>query len=73
MIQRKELRKLLPHGYGKVIAQRAGVGTNSVSLYFRGKINSHKIETVVLEVLAEIENIKKEKMEVIYGERYHKD
>ncbi|WP_312339527.1 hypothetical protein [Sphingobacterium sp.] len=72
MSQRKEFRKLLPHGYGKVIAERAGVGVNSVSLYFSGKINSHRIETVVLEVLAEIQNIKKEKMEVIYGQGHNR-
>ena len=60
MIDRKELRKKLPRGYGQVVAKRAGVSERSVSYYFTNKTaNSEKIENVVLEVLSELSDKKR--------------
>lgn len=53
-MNRAELKSKIPHGYSKVIAEKAGVNPKSVSMYLNGKINSHKIEMAALEVLAEI-------------------
>lgn len=53
-MNRKELKSKIPHGYSKVIAQKAGVTQKSVSMYLNDKLNSHKIEMATLEVLSEI-------------------
>jgi hypothetical protein len=55
---REELKAKIPHGYSKLIAQRAGVKNHSVSLFLHGKINSVKIEMAALEVLAELSDKK---------------
>lgn len=60
MINRKELRSKLPHGYCNVVAKRANVSAQAVSNYFAGKRNSEKIENVVLEILADLFDKKKE-------------
>jgi predicted transcriptional regulator len=56
MIDRKYLRKMVPHGYCKVIAKKAGVSTIAVSQYFQGKHNSYRIEKAVIKVLIELRN-----------------
>jgi hypothetical protein len=53
-VDRKELRTLIPRGYGKVIAKRAGVTERSVSLYFTGVHDSTLIESTALKVLREL-------------------
>lgn len=53
-MDRKELKRLLPYGYGRKIAKRVGVSEKSVSLFINGKSNSPKIEIGALEVLAEL-------------------
>ncbi len=65
MIDRKELRKKVPHGYMKKIAERAGVNQVSVSEYFGYKNNSEKIENAVLEVLVELSEKKKKLLALI--------
>lgn len=59
MMDRKELRKKLPHGYCKIIAERAGVNQTQVSNYFSGRGNSERVENATLEVLSEITKMKK--------------
>lgn len=62
MIDRKELRKKLPYGYCKVIAKELGVTKSTISLYFRGKTNSERVETAVLKKVAELNEAKQELM-----------
>lgn len=61
MIGRKELKEKLPYGYAKVAAERAGVSCQSVSRYLNGHGNSQKIETAVLEIIAEL-NLNRKKL-----------
>lgn len=58
MIDRKELRKKLPYGYCKEIAKELGVTKGTISLYFRGKTNSARIENAVLKKVAELNEAK---------------
>lgn len=61
MINRSDLRKKIPYGYCKIIAERAGVNSTQVSNYFSGKGNSERVENATLEVLAELSE-KKQKL-----------
>lgn len=54
MVERSELKKILPHGSGRIIAERAGVSYQSVSNYFSHKNNSERIEMAALEVASEM-------------------
>lgn len=65
MINRKELKEKVPYGYGKKIAEKAGVSQKVVSDYLNGKINSEKVEIATLEILAEISMKKKLLLEQI--------
>lgn len=65
MINRRELRKKMPRGYCKEVAIRSGVSTQSVSRYFNYRQNSERIENTVLDILAEISQRKKEKLDNI--------
>lgn len=65
MINRKELRKKVPHGYCKVIAERAGVNISQVSYYFSGKGNSERVENATLELLSELSEKKKSLLNMI--------
>lgn len=58
-MDRKELRLLIPHGYCKTIAEKAGVRPVSVSKFFRGKTNSIRIETAALELVVELNRNRK--------------
>ncbi len=61
MINRKALRGQVPHGYCKIIAKKAGVTTQSVSVYFSNELNSERIENAALQVVAELQ-VKKNKL-----------
>ena len=61
----QEIRKHIPHGYGKVIADRASVSQRSVSLVLTGKRKSHHIEMVALAVASELIEKRKKLEEVI--------
>lgn len=65
MIDRHELRKKLPHGYGKEVAKRSGVSQQTVSRYFNYKQNSETVENTVLILLSEISDKKKRLLENI--------
>jgi len=52
----------LPHGYKKKVAEKAGVSTISVSNFFTGKNKSERIESAILEVIAELKKERKEKL-----------
>lgn len=62
---RNELKNMVPHGCGKIIAEKAGVSQRSVSLFLNGKNNSYKVEKAVLETLAELKTQQKELLEKI--------
>lgn len=64
-MNRQDLRKKVPRGYGKEIAKRAGVSQKFVSDYLNGKANSEKVEIATLEVLAELSNRKRELLQQI--------
>ena len=51
----QKIKEKLPHGFGKVVAEKAGVTQQSVSKYLNGKVKSWKIEKAGLEVIAELE------------------
>ena len=53
-MERAELKKLVPHGYGRLIAQRADTNEMAVSKFLNGKNNSVSIELATLEILAEL-------------------
>ncbi len=57
----EEIKNMLPHGYSKIVADKAGVSRAAVSKYLSGKSESMKIELAALEVLAELSQ-KKEKL-----------
>lgn len=61
MIDRKQLRLMIPHGYVNQISERANVTQQSVSQYFAGRLNSEKIELAALQLAAEL----KEKKEAL--------
>jgi DNA-binding LacI/PurR family transcriptional regulator len=55
MIKRTEIKKNVPHGYAKKIADRAGVSTRYVSRFMNNSnINSERVEMAALEIIAEI-------------------
>lgn len=65
MIDRHQLRKKLPRGYGKVVSDRCGLSPQSVSRYFNYKQNSERIECAVLDILIEISERKKKQLNEI--------
>ena len=64
-MDRKKLKKHVPYGYGKIIAEKAGVSERAVSHFLVGKTNSVKIEMAVLEVIAGLNSEKKRLTEMI--------
>ncbi len=68
MIDRMQLRLLIPHGYVNKIAGRAGVSQQAVSYYWKGKLNSERIENAALEIAAEIQEAKQKLINRISGE-----
>lgn len=66
MVNRKELRKKIPKGYCQIIANKAGVTSGSVSLYFSSKINSESIENAALQVVAGLTKTKRKLLNAIY-------
>ena len=57
-MERAALKKMVPHGYGKLIAQKAGVNTMTVSQFFSGKNNNISVELATLEILADLSETK---------------
>ncbi|WP_295795157.1 hypothetical protein [Mucilaginibacter sp.] len=53
-MEREQLKAKVPHGYGKVIAKKAGVKEQAVSQFLNGKNDNVNIELATLEVLAEL-------------------
>lgn len=49
--QRLEIRRRLPYGSMSQIAEACGVSRNAVSLWFRGRGNSLRIEKAVIQAL----------------------
>jgi Transcriptional regulators len=58
-MERKDLKEKLPYGYAKLVAERAGVSSHSVSRFLNGYNNSVKIENATLEILSELYSQKK--------------
>lgn len=63
--QRRSLKEQLPHGYSKIVAQRAKVSQKMVCDFFAGRRNSVKVELATLEILAELSQKKKHLLEQI--------
>ncbi|MDP9076266.1 MAG: hypothetical protein M3O71_02485 [Bacteroidota bacterium] len=53
-MERQELKSKVPHGYGKLIAKKAGVKEQAVSQFLNGKNDNVNIELATLEILAEL-------------------
>jgi len=53
-MERTELKAMVPHGYYKIIAQKAGTTTQTVSQFLRGNNNNVTIEIAILELLADL-------------------
>ncbi|MHB8207788.1 helix-turn-helix domain-containing protein [Mucilaginibacter sp.] len=51
----QELKDKIPHGFGKIIAEKAGVNQCSVSKFLNGKTKSWKVENAVIEIIKELE------------------
>lgn len=49
--QRLEIRRRLPSGTMSRIAEACGMSRNAVSLWFRGRSNSPRIEKAVMQAL----------------------
>jgi len=58
MLDRKKIKEKIPHGYGKIVAKKAGVTEKSVSDYLNSRLNSERIEIAALEVIAQIQQSK---------------
>jgi AcrR family transcriptional regulator len=54
-MERQDIKALLPHGSMQQIATRAGVSMATVTQWFTGRHNSERVQTAVLEVLAEVQ------------------
>ena len=65
MIDRKCLRKKLPHGYCKKISQALGITPQSLSMYFSGKRDSKQTEAFILKVIERIDKKEKELLDEI--------
>ena len=57
-MDRAQLKTLVPHGYGKVIAKKAGVSSMTVSKFLNGTNDNLRVEIAVLEILAELSDRK---------------
>lgn len=53
-MDRKEIKKLIPRGYLKLIAAEIGVHPGSISRYLRSKTNNPQIEITLLEKIAQL-------------------
>lgn len=54
-IDRAQLSRMIPQGYKKIIAKRAGVSQQTVTWYFKGVTQrSLKVEKAIIEVLKEL-------------------
>ncbi len=61
MLNRAEVRKKIPYGYGKLIADRAGVSQRFVSKFFNDEnVKSKKVANVTLQVLEELKSNEQE-------------
>ncbi len=60
MINREQLKRSLPHGAIKEIADKLGVSYATVSRFLNGHCDNDKIEVAILEYLVEIEKKKRE-------------
>jgi transcriptional regulator with XRE-family HTH domain len=49
-------KSMLPHGSMSRIAERAGVTRQTVSQFFSGRIHSRRVESAILDYLAELKN-----------------
>ena len=63
MVDREEIKQALVYGKQAEIAKRAGVNESSVSSWFKGQINSERIEDAAIEVYAECVAIRKARQE----------
>lgn len=67
-ITREELRKILPHGSLKEVAEHARVSCGAVYKYFNHRLNSYKIEIAALDIAAQYYNRKRNIIKQIQDE-----
>lgn len=65
MVDRKDLRKKLPHGYCKKVSKALNITPQYLSAYFSGRINSDRIENALVQVVCMIEKREKELLDQI--------
>lgn len=58
----EQYRTMLPHGSKKEVATRAGVTTQTLSLFFKGDLYSKRIEDAILDYVAELNKERKSKL-----------
>jgi transcriptional regulator with XRE-family HTH domain len=68
MIDRNYLKKQMPHGSAKILAEKIGVTPKSISNYITGKSNSEKIELAVLQLVADLKKKKNQLLKKVYDE-----
>ena len=65
-MERNELLQILnmqlPRGYRRIIAQRLGISVTAVSNFLTGRTKNIRIENEVLDVLAELNHERKQKL-----------
>ena len=58
----EQYRSMLPHGSKNVVAARAGVTTQSISMFLRGDMYSKRIEDAILGYVAELNKDRQAKL-----------
>jgi DNA-binding LacI/PurR family transcriptional regulator len=71
-MKRSDMKLLVPRGYGKLIAQKAGVTEMTVSQFLNGKNDNIKVELATLEILAELADKKEFLVNKIKGTNNHR-
>ncbi|QTE39505.1 hypothetical protein J3L18_10750 [Mucilaginibacter gossypii] len=64
---REELKSKIPHGYAKMIAEKAGVNRVTVSNFLNGRNDNIMVELAALEVVADVEQKRRGYMAIING------
>lgn len=59
-MERKEIKKMLPSGYGPYLASKTGYTKMSIYNWFKGKNDNVNIENAALQYLAEVLEKRKE-------------
>lgn len=50
----------LPHGYQKIVAEKAGVSRQTVCKFLQGKSDNFKVEEIIIKEIASIRKVRKD-------------